>query len=359
MFICTCCHTEGPDRRKYVLFSIGKYDQNNDAVTKALCYRFSKPQLREMICRRCHYSLKKLNIPRNAVSSPVKATRCNVPRCVICSTCSGSRMHIFTRCNYGDNLKLDSALQTSCVPDGSTICQKCHKQFTRLSMFSCIICSSLTECRHTVLFDLTHLSNASIDVPSEEEAHGEKRVCKPCHTRATNRCNPAQCIICSAHSLSRMHTFRHCSYGNNPKLDSALQTSCVPDGSTICQKCHRQFTRLSMFSCIICSSLKERRHTVLFDPTHLSNASIDVPLEEEIHGEKRDCKMCHTRATNGLHKCLVCSRDVQKQSVLEYCSAHYDFNSFIVSRCIPCNQEDTDKKYICTDCHTSLALCTV
>ena len=158
--------------------------------------------------------------------------------------------------------------------------------------------------------------------------------------------------------MTRMHTFRHCSYGNNPKLDSALQTSCVSDGSTICQKCHRQFTRLSMFACIICSSLKERRHTVLFDPTHLSNASIDVLLEEEIHGEKRVCKTCHTRATNGVYKCLVCSRDVQKQSGLEYCSAHYDFNSFIVSRCIPCNQEDTDKKYICTDCHISLASCT-
>ena len=246
MFICTCCRIEDPNRRKYVLFSIDKYDQQNDAVTKALRYRFSKPQLREMICRSCHNSLKKLNIPRNAVSSPVKASRCNVPRCVICSAHSGSRMHIFMRRSYGDNPKLDSALQAECVPDGSTICQKCHRKFSGLSMVSCIICSSLTECRYTVLFD----------------------------------------------------------------------------------------------------------------PTQLSHGSINVPLVEETCGEKRVCKACHTRATNSVCKCLVCSRHVQKKSAREYCSSHYDFNSFIVSRCIPYNQEDTANKYICTNCHITLASCT-
>ena len=62
-FICTCCHVKNPNRRKYVYFSLANYDQNNDVVDRALQYRFSRSYMREVICKKCHNSLKKCMLP--------------------------------------------------------------------------------------------------------------------------------------------------------------------------------------------------------------------------------------------------------------------------------------------------------
>ena len=241
-----CCCVEDTDRCKYVFFSISKYNENCDAVNRALCYRFSRPQMREMICRKCHNCLKKLVMPPDAVSSPVKVTRCNA----------------------------------------------------------------------------------------------------------------MQCIICYVHLVSGIHIFRHSRYDVNPALDTALDASHVTESSVICQKCHTKFTRSSMYSCIMCRSLTQRRNTVPFDPTDLTTRSIDIALEDGTYGNRHVCKTCYTRVKYGVYTCFICCRDVEKQVALDYCPAHYDFNSFIVLRCVPCHREDTEKKYICKDCHSSLALCT-
>ena len=110
-FICTCCHVKDPNKRKYVYFSLANYDQINDVVDRALQYRFSRSYMREVICKKCHNSLKKHVLPRFAVSSPVKPSRCNVIWCIICCLHLDNKMHTFRRSTYGDNPKLDCALQ--------------------------------------------------------------------------------------------------------------------------------------------------------------------------------------------------------------------------------------------------------
>ena len=97
-FICTCCRVKDPNKRKYVYFSLANYDKNNDVVDRALKYRFSRSYMREVICKKCHNSLKKCVLPRFAVSSPVKPSRCNVMRCIICS--------LFLGWGRGGNLQL-------------------------------------------------------------------------------------------------------------------------------------------------------------------------------------------------------------------------------------------------------------
>ena len=163
-FICTCCRVKDPNRRKYVYFSLANYDKNNDVVDRALKYRFSRSYMREVICKKCHNSLKKRVLPRLAVSSPVKPSSCNVMRCIICSLPLVNKMHIFRRSTYGENPKLDCALQERDVQDGSVICQKCHSQFTRSSMYSRFACNLLTQRRSTVECNPEEFARFSVNI---------------------------------------------------------------------------------------------------------------------------------------------------------------------------------------------------
>ena len=216
-------------------------------MDRALKYRFSRSYMREVICKKCHNSLKKCVLPRFAVSSPVKPSRCNVMRC----------------------------------------------------------------------------------------------------------------IICSLHLANKMHIFRRSTYGDNPKLDCALHQRDVQDGSVICQKCHSQFTRTSMYSCFVCNLLTQRRNTVEYNPSEFARLSVNISPEQRAHQGSRVCRACHARAKYGVYNCLVCCRSVPKKSALVYSSDEYDFDSFVVARCIPSAEDDTDNnKHICIDCHSTLVSCT-
>ena len=193
-FICTCCRVKDPNKRKYVYFSLANYDKNNDVVDRALKYRFSRSYMPEVIYRKCHNSLKKRVLPRFAVSSPVKPSRCNVMRCIICSLHLANKMHIFRRSTYGDNPKLDCALHQRDVQDGSVICQKCHSQFTRTSMYSCFVCNLLTQQRNTVEYNPGEFARLSVNISPEQMAHQGSRVCRACHARA--KYGVYNCLVC-------------------------------------------------------------------------------------------------------------------------------------------------------------------
>ena len=153
-------------------------------MDRALKYRFSRSYMREVICKKCHNSLKKCVLPRFAVSSPVKPSRCNVMRCITCSLHLANKMHIFRRSTYGDNPKLDCALHQRDVQDGSVICQKCHSQFTRTSMYSCFVRNLLTQQRNTVEYNPDEFARLSANISPEQRAHQGSRVCRACHARA-------------------------------------------------------------------------------------------------------------------------------------------------------------------------------
>ena len=199
-------------------------------------------------------------------------------------------------------------------------------------------------------------------------------ICKKCHNSLKkcvlprcavsspvkpSRCNVMRCIICSLHLADKMHIFRRSTYGDNPKLDCALHQRDVHYGSVICQKCHSQFTRTSMYSCFVCNLLTQRRNTVEYNPGEFARLSANLSPEQRAHQGSRVCRACHARAKYGVYNCLVCCRSVPKKSALVYSSDEYDFDSLVVARCIPSAEDDTDNnKHICIDGHSTLVSCT-
>ena len=165
-------------------------------MDRALKYRFSRSYIREVICKKCHNSLKKCVLPRFAVSSLVKPSRCNVMRCIICSLHLANKMHMFRRSTYGDNPKLDCTLQERDVQDGSVICQKCHSQLTRTSLYSCFLCNLLTQRRNTVEYNPGEFARHSINISPQQRAYQGSHVCGACH--ATAKYGVYNCLVCVA-----------------------------------------------------------------------------------------------------------------------------------------------------------------
>ena len=90
-----------------------------------------------------------------------------------------------------------------------------------------------------------------------------------------------------------------------------------------------------------------------------SRLSINISPQQRAHQGSRVCRACHARAKYGVYNCLVCCHSVPKKSALVYCSDEYDFDSFVVARCIPSAEDDTDNNnHICIDCHSTLVSCT-
>ena len=69
-FVCTCCHLESEDAKKYVGFVKKRYDFRNPVVLQAFSYEFRKKNsMNERVCKSCHKDLSNKNgpaMPRNA-----------------------------------------------------------------------------------------------------------------------------------------------------------------------------------------------------------------------------------------------------------------------------------------------------
>ena len=117
---------------------------------------------------------------------------------------------------------------------------------------------------------------------------------------------------------------------------------------------------VSMHSCVGCGTLKCKRNTDIYDCLKFpSHCKIAVRGEHEGLVTKHICTSCHKKCKVLKHKCLVCSHCVSAEAATVYCSANYDFKSFIVCHCIPQSQDITAKeKYICNSCHGTLVTST-
>ena len=194
-YTCTCCRVMDANKHKYVFFLIANYDKDSPVMIRALKYRFSNPQTREMICRKCHISLKKLVLLKQAVSSPVKNSSCNTNRCVMCTLLVVNKMNVFRRENYGINPKLDCVLQGKSVPQEPIICFKCHTQFLRVSVHVCAVCGSPVQRRQTILVDNLGCPNFCTITGSLSQVRNQQiRICKACHNKRENVM--VECLVC-------------------------------------------------------------------------------------------------------------------------------------------------------------------
>ena len=231
-YTCTCCRAMDANRCKYVFFSIANYDKDSPIVIRVLKYRFSNPQTREMICRKCHTSLKKLVLPKQAVFSQVKNSSCNTNRCVMCSLLVVNKMNLFRR---------DCELQGKSVPREPIICFKCHTQFLRISVHLCAFCGSPVQRRQTLLVDnlgfpnICRITGSSSQVPNQQI-----RICKPCQRTRENVM--VECLVC-CRSMGSNSAVIYCA--ENYDFGSFIVSCCVPhsDGNIdtaqhICIDCH-------------------------------------------------------------------------------------------------------------------------
>ena len=129
LHICTCCHLEKGDRRKYIIFSIGRYNVNNPNVARAIEYHYMTPGQKELICRTCHALLLRDVLPQKALSSPTKDRPLPTSKCIVCDIFHDKKMRLFNHSVYGRNMKLDDVISRTEISINSIICITCHTKF--------------------------------------------------------------------------------------------------------------------------------------------------------------------------------------------------------------------------------------
>ena len=102
---CTCCRRLLPNR-KTVIFNENKYNFNNDIVQASLSMRQTYRNMKEVICKSCHNSLRK-GVPTIPVHAFHVQAQNKLDKCLLCQTQNFKHpMKDFSVEHYNENTPL-------------------------------------------------------------------------------------------------------------------------------------------------------------------------------------------------------------------------------------------------------------